>query len=92
MLEYTEEQLKQIEDYASIYLRISDMATLLGLNAEMLRADISCHGSPAYIAYQRGKAMTTVRLRAQETQLAMVGSPLALENARLNLLDMEDDE
>ena len=28
----------------------------------------------------------------QEMQLAYVGSPLALENTRNNLLDMEDDE
>ena len=27
-----------------------------------------------------------------QEQLAKVGSPLALENARKNLLDMEDDE
>ena len=28
----------------------------------------------------------------QEMMLAQIGSPLALENARNNLLDMEDDE
>ena len=89
---YNEEQLRQIEEYAAIYLPIRDMATLLDIPAECLRSDIAATGSSAYKAYQRGKAMSKVKLRAQEMQLAMVGSPLALENARLNLLDMEDDE
>lgn len=33
-----------------------------------------------------------MKLLHQEMQLAYVGSPLALENTRNNLLDMEDDE
>jgi hypothetical protein len=33
-----------------------------------------------------------VKLLHQEMQLAYVGSPLALENAQRNLMDMEDDE
>lgn len=42
--------------------------------------------------YHRGKAASRVKLLHQEMQLAYVGSPLALENTRNNLLDMEDDE
>ena len=30
-MDYTEEQLTQIEQYASIYLKISDMAVILDL-------------------------------------------------------------
>lgn len=30
-MDYTEEQLTQIEQYASIYLKISDMAVILGI-------------------------------------------------------------
>ena len=33
-----------------------------------------------------------VKLHSQEMMLAQVGSPLAIENAHRNLLDMEDDE
>ena len=43
-------------------------------------------------AYLRGKASSKVKLHTQEMMLAQVGSPLALENAAKNLLDMEDDE
>ena len=72
---YTEEILTQIEQYASIYLKISDMAVLFDIPAEQLREDIADR-----------------KLLHQEMQLAYVGSPLALENAQKNLMDMEDDE
>ena len=36
--------------------------------------------------------MRKLELRKQEIQLAQVGSPLALENARQALIDMEEDE
>ncbi|MCD8395327.1 MAG: hypothetical protein LUC85_10960 [Bacteroidales bacterium] len=43
-------------------------------------------------AYRRGNAASKVKLHSQEMMLAQVGSPLAIENAHRNLLDMEDDE
>lgn len=91
-MEYPKEILEQIEKYASIYLPISDIALIIDVKAEVLRADIADRGSAVSKAYRRGKAASKVQLRAQEMKLAMVGSPLALENARRNLLDMEDDE
>lgn len=48
--------------------------------------------SPANKAYFSGKNATKLLLRKQEIELAKVGSPLALENCRAALLDMEDDE
>ena len=91
-MNYSETQLAAIEQYASIYLPITDIAVILSLRAEDLRADIHDPSSPAYTAYHRGKAMSKVQLHSQEMTLAKVGSPLALQNARNNLLDMEDDE
>ena len=49
-------------------------------------------GNPVAIAYQKGKTMRKVELRKQEIQLAQVGSPLALDNARKALIEMEEDE
>ena len=89
---YTEEQLKQIEQFASIYLKISDMAVILGVPAEILREDIADKSTAVSQHYRRGKAASKVKLLAQEMQLAQVGSPLAIENTHRNLLDMEDDE
>lgn len=89
---YSENELQQIEKYASIYLKISDMAVILDIPADVLRSDIADRGTDVSKAYRRGKAASKVKLHSQEMMLAQVGSPLALENARANLLDMEDDE
>ncbi len=89
---FTEEELEQIEQMASLYLSVTDIATILNVRPEELRREIRTADSPAGKAYLKGKTMRKVQLRKQEIQLAQVGSPLALENARLALIDMEDDE
>jgi len=89
---YSKEVLEQIEKYASIFLPISDIALILNIPAEQLREDVKNRQNDVSKAYFRGKASSKVKLHMQEMQLAMVGSPLALENAAKNLLDMEDDE
>ena len=89
---YTEEQLKQIEQFASIYLKISDMAVILGVPAEILREDIANRATEVSQRYLRGKATSKIKLLHQEMMLAQVGSPLAIDNVHRNLLDMEDDE
>lgn len=89
---YSQETLQQIEQLASLYMSVSDMAAILGLRAENLRRDLHVVGSPLFLAYHRGKAASKLELRKQEMLLAKVGSPLALENCRRALIDMEDDE
>ena len=89
---YSEDILTKIEQYASIYLKISDMAVILGISPTQLRSDIADRTTEVSKRYHRGKAASRVKLLHQEMQLAYVGSPLALENTRNNLLDMEDDE
>jgi len=91
-MNYSKEQLEEIEKYASIFLPISDMAVILDIPAEELREDIKDRQNKASYAYLRGKLASKVKLHTQEMMLAQVGSPLALENAAKNLLDMEDDE
>ena len=91
-MNYTPEQLDQIEKFASIYLKISDMAVILDIAPEQLRWDISQKDTEVSRHYYRGKAASKVKLLHQEMLLAQVGSPLAIENTHKNLLDMEDDE
>ena len=91
-MNFTKEQLEQINKWASIYLPISDMALMLDVPAEMLREEIRNKHTEVSLAYYRGKASSRVKLHQQEMLLAQVGSPLAIENAHRNLLDMEDDE
>ncbi len=89
---YSDKELQQIEQMASLYLPISDIALILGINAEVLRRDIKIKESPAANAYLKGKVSSKIALRKQEMMLAKVGSPLALDNVRRALMDMEDDE
>ena len=91
-MQFNKEQLEQVEKYASIYLPISDIALLMGVPADMLRDEIRNRNTEVSRAYHMGKASSRVKLHNQEMLLAQVGSPLAIENARRNLLDMEDDE
>ncbi len=91
-MNYSETELRKIEEYASIYMKISDIAVLVDVPADELRSDIADRSTDVSRAYRRGKAGSKVKLHSQEMMLAQVGSPLALENARVNLLDMEDDE
>ncbi len=91
-MDYTAEQLENVDKLASIYMPITDIALIIEVEPSVLRADIATEGSEVRRRYLRGKAISKVKLHKQEMQLAEVGSPLALENARRNLLDMEDDE
>ena len=91
-MNYSEETLKKIEEWAEIYLPVSDMAVILDIPQEQLREDIRNRSSEVSKAYHRGKVLSKVKLHTQEMKLASIGSPLALENTRKNLLDMEDDE
>lgn len=88
----SEDQLKLIEELAGAFVPVSDIAAALGCRDHALREAIRTQDSPAAIAYRRGKALSNIELRKQEMALAKVGSPLALENVRHNMLDMLDDE
>ncbi len=89
---YSQEELTQIEQLASLYMKPSEIALVLGRNPEVFRSDISMPDSPAYKAYFKGKISQKLEVHKQMAMLARVGSPLALEQSQRALLDMEDDE
>ena len=68
---YSETELQQVEQFASIYLKISDMAVILGVPAEILRSDIADHNTEVSLRYRRGKAASKVKLLHQEMMLAL---------------------
>ena len=90
--ELSAETLEQIAQPASLSMPIRDIALIIEVDETALREAIQSQTTPASRAYRKGKALSKVALHQQEMNLARVGSPLALENARQNLLDMEDDE
>lgn len=89
---YSEQQLKEIEEYASIFMKISDIASLVGVESEVLRTDILGRNIEVSKAYKLGKARSKTELHRQDMKMAKIGSPLAVENVYKNLLNMEDDE
>lgn len=91
-MNYSESELNQVEKLSSLYMKISDIAVILNIPADTLRNDINDRSTEVSKAYRKGKIASKLELHKQEMQLARVGSPLALENMRNNLLDMEDDE
>lgn len=74
------------------YRAAADWPCALDIPADVLHHDIVGHSYAVCNDYRRGKAASEVKLQSQEMMLAQVGSPLAIENAHRNLLDMEDDE
>ncbi len=89
---YSQEELTKIEQLASILMKPSEIALILGVPTERFRSEIAMVDSPAYIAYHKGKISHKLEVNKQMAMLARVGSPLALEQSRHALLDMEDDE
>lgn len=81
-----------LEYLASIFMPISDIAVIMEVDPYVLREQIATPGSPQNLKYRRGKAIAKAKIRAQEMQLAQLGSPLGVQNVRDNLLDMEEDE
>lgn len=89
---FSQDVINKIEYYASLYIKISDMAVMLDIPADVLRDAIDIKSSPVSKAYFRGKAKSKVEIHEKVMVLSKLGSPLALDNAHKNLLDMEDDE
>lgn len=91
-MKFSPDQIEQIEKLASIFLPVSDMAVILGVDPNLFKAEIRDYDSPARAAYMRGKALSKAALLAQEMKLAKVGSPLGLDSTRRSLANMEIDE
>lgn len=91
-MRYSQEELTQVEELASIFMTIKDIAIILDVPAHVLRDEIRDSSSDVSRAYQKGKTLAKMEMRRQEMALAKIGSPLALQNTHQNLLDMDDDE
>ena len=55
---YSQDDLEKIEKLASLYMTISEIASLIDVPAEQLRRDIAVKGSAVEKAYHRGKVST----------------------------------
>lgn len=91
-MQYTNEQLSQIEDLASNLMPIEYIAVLSDINEDWLRQEIENKSSPVGKSYRLGKARTMLEIQRQEVKLAKLASPAAVENVSRYLTEMETNE
>ncbi len=82
----------EIERMAGIFAPLTDIATVMGVSPSRMRDIIADPDHPWSRAYRVGKAKAKITLRAKEMEFANAGSPIAIQNVRENLIDMEADE
>lgn len=91
-MEYSEEQLQKIREYAGLLMTITDIAVLMDFDEDELRSDITNKSNPAYKAYRLSKTQTILELHRQEIDLAKLGSPIGIESIQKYMLDQKLNE
>ena len=87
-----DEQLSQIEHYASLLLTVSDIAMLMDLDEDWFREVVRLKSTPAALAYHKGKLNTKVKLRESVIRFAEKGSPQAEQLAESYFLNQKKSE
>ena len=84
-MKFSEEQLARIEELAGLFMSVTDIAVLIGVEPFQLKAEIRDYESPARTAYLRGKTISKAELLQNEMKFAKIGSPLGMEAVRKSL-------
>ena len=84
--------IQRIADLAASLTPPSEIAALLDLDVDMLRAELADKHSEVHCAYYKAKATTALALRKQELEFAASGSPLAIQLTNAYLHNMTNDE
>ena len=91
-MKFSQEVISRIAELAADLTPVSEIAVLIDVDPDVLRAELSLRNSPVRIAYLKAKATTAHMLRRQELEFARVGSPLAVQLTGSYLRDMTADE
>lgn len=86
---YSKEQLEKIRELAGYLMRPDQIARLIEVPPDELKAAIKTKDSIVQIAYETGKAQTILEFRKQEVSLAKMGSPLAVELMEKFIIDQK---
>lgn len=86
------EIIKGVAELAAALTPPTEIAALLDIDEDVLRAELCCKDSPVRAAYYKAKAETALMLRRQEIDFAKVGSPLAVQLTGSYLREMTADE
>lgn len=78
----SQDQLDKITEYASALTPIGDIAVLMGLDEDEIFEEFHLKDSPIRLAYHRGRAQTEYDIRSAEINMAVNGSPMAIQQVR----------
>jgi len=84
----TEQQLKEIEELAGVFMEPEEIAVLLDLDTDMFLRQLEHKKGSAYLVYLRGKAMNKKEIHENVVKMAKHGSPQAEELAK-QLMDKQ---
>lgn len=84
--------IDKLKEYAADLLPIETIAILLNVDELLLREAISDRATDISGAYYLGQAETIAAIRKQEVELAKAGSPLAVENVALYIIEQKTSE
>jgi len=73
------EQLKLVEEYASLFFTPEEIAIFIDFSDEELKKQLRKKDSDVYRAYMKGKLNTMMNIRRHQITLARNGSPKAEE-------------
>lgn len=91
-MDYSTEQLKEIEHLASLLTPASEIFSLLELESEdAFLLDINTAGNPARRAFMHGLATTARRLREKNLELADACAPSAIEQCFRDVRQLKND-
>lgn len=75
----TEQQIKEIEELAGLFLTADEIAILLDIDVDLFMKTIHTKKGPIYKAYFKGKTRSKKQIRENVVKLARNGSPQAEE-------------
>ena len=78
----TPEQIKEIEELASLFLEPDEIAVILNFDIVWFENEISKRAGDVFLAYFRGKSISKKELHENVIKLAKRGSPQAEEMVR----------
>ena len=91
-MEYREDELQKINEYAGLLMTITDIAVLMDIDEDELRSDIACKSTEVSKVYRLSKDNTILDIRRQEMALAKLGSPVSIELTQQYIIEQKLNE
>jgi hypothetical protein len=91
-MNFSEDQLALIEDYAACFMTWQQIAILLDVDEHKFKDELGDRNSPAWKRYSKGKTRTAYEINKNLVRLAKLGSPQADILVKTDMNRQEDAE